>query len=217
MLKHSRTRQPVSLSAALVLCLALAACGGDDGGKESTSASTTNGNGSGTGLVCFTLLLISGNSQCLDSQSSTSVNSGTPIVFRLLEEYEPNNDLANAIPVDFPRTTDKDGFIVDGDVHDASDQADAFTFTRAFTRYYAFRLCPNGHRYCNDYGEIDSLTAYIDVLDQSGNVLASTQASNSNYVRLELPGGVANYVRVVAGDTMATTVQYHLVVHEDNN
>ncbi len=67
---------------------------------------------------------------------------------------------------------------------------------------------------CDSYGEIDTLTAYIDVLGQSGNVLASTQGGDSNYIRTRIEAGMVHFVRVVAGDTMATTVPYHLVVHE---
>jgi len=134
-----------------------------------------------------------------------------------IDEYEPNNDWLNANIVVFPKSTDRDGFIIDGDVHDVLDQVDVFTFTRTFLRYHAFRHCADGQRYCTEFGEIDTLTAYIDILDQSGRVLASSQASDSNFLRLELAGGVPHYVRVVAGDTMATTIKYHLVGHEAND
>jgi len=78
-------------------------------------------------------------------------------------------------------------------------------------------IARTGKGYCTEFGEIDTLTAYIDILDQSGRVLASSQASDSNFLRLELAGGVPHYVRVVAGDTMATTIKYHLVGHEAND
>ena len=219
MFKRTQWQKTISLLAILSISPLFAACGEEDD-NDNSSSSTSGGSGLGGGLLCIALLLISGDDECLSyissSTPSTSGNSGNVIKFRSFDEYEPNNDRLNANIVQFPKTTDRDGFIVDGDVHDALDQADVFTFTRTFLRYHAFRLCADGRMFCDQYGEIDTLTAYIDVLDQSGRILASSQASDSNYLRLQLAGGMAHYVRVVAGDTMATTVQYHLVVHEAN-
>ncbi len=218
MFKRTQWQKTISLLAILAISPFFAACGGEEGGEDSSSSSASGGSNVGGALVCFAYLLVSGNDECLDyiGSSSSSVGSSGVIVFRPIDEYEPNNDWLNANIVEFPKTTDRDGFIIDGDVHDALDQADVFTFTRTFLRYHAFRLCSDGQKYCNEYGEIDTLTAYIDILDQSGRVLASSQASDSNFLRLELAGGVPHYVRVVAGDTMATTIQYHLVGHEAN-
>jgi len=223
MFKHTQWQKRISLLAILAISPFFAACGGEEGDKDSSSSSASGGSNVGGVLVCFAYLLVSGDDECLDyigssssGSSSSSDGSGSVIKFRSFDEYEPNNDWLNANIVVFPKTTDRDGFIMDGDVHDALDQADVFTFTRTFLRYHEFRLCSDGQKYCNEYGEIDTLTAYIDILDQSGRVLASSQASDSNFLRLELAGGVPHYVRVVAGDTMATRVQYHLVGHEAN-
>ena len=211
----------ITLLAILIISPFLAACG--EGGDDSSSSSASGGSTVGGALVCFAYLLVSGNSECLSyigssssSGSSSSTGSGGTIRFVSIDEYEPNNDWLNANILEFPKSTDRDGFIIDGDVHDVLDQVDVFTFTRTFLRYYAFRLCADGQRYCTEIGEIDTLAAYIDILDQSGRVLASSQASDSNFLRLELAGGVPHYVRVVAGDTMASTIQYHLVGHEAN-
>jgi hypothetical protein len=223
MFKRTQWQKTISLLAILAISPFFAACGGEEGGKDSSSASTSGGSNVGGGLVCFAYLLVSGDDECLDyigssssGSSSSSDGSSGVIMFRSFDEYEPNNDWLNANIVVFPGTTDRDGFIMDGDVHDALDQADVFTFTRTFLRYHAFRLCSDGQKYCDEYGEIDTLTAYIDILDQSGRVLASSQASDSNFLRIQLAGGVPHYIRVAAGDTMATTIQYHLVVHEAN-
>ena len=218
MFKHTQWQKTISMLAILAICPFFAACGGEEGDKISSSSSASSGSNVAGGLVCFAYLLVSGDDECLDyiGSSSSSDGSSGVIMFRSIDEYEPNNDWLNANIVEFSKTTDRDGFIIDGEVHDALDQADVFTFTRTFLRYHAFRLCSDGQKYCNEYGEIDTLTAYIDILDQSGRVLASSQASDSNFLRLELAGGVPHYVRVVAGDTMATTVQYHLVGHEAN-
>jgi hypothetical protein len=137
-------------------------------------------------------------------------------MFRPIDEYEPNNDWLNANPVEFPKTTNRDGFIIDGEVRDEMDPADVFTFTRTFLRYHAFRLCWNGDRFCDESGEVDTPTAFIEILDSAGNVVASTLGSDTNYLRLQLAGGAAHYVRVVANDTMAAPLQYHLAVHEAN-
>jgi len=137
-------------------------------------------------------------------------------MFRLIDEYEPNNDWINANPITFPKTTDRDGFIIDGEVRDETDPVDVFTFTRTFLRYHAFRLCWNGERFCDESGEVDTPTAFIEILDSAGNVLASTLGSDTNYLRLQLAGGVPYYVRVVANDTMGAPFRYHLVVHEAN-
>jgi hypothetical protein len=74
----------------------------------------------------------------------------------------------------------------------------------------------NGDRFCDASGEVDSPTAFIEILDTAGNVVASTMGSDTNYLRLQLAGGVAHYVRVVANDTMAAPFRYHLAVHEAN-
>ena len=223
MFKQIQWKKTVSLLMMLSVCPLFVACGDEEGEGNSTS-STTNGSGLGAGLICFAYLLVSGDDECLaylgsSSSSGGSGSSGSSddiIVMKPIDEYEPNNDWLNANAVEFPKTSDRDGFIVDGAVNDVSAQADEFTFTRTFLRYYAFRLCSDGQKFCDESGEIDTLTAYIDILDQSGGIIASSQASDSNFLRLQLSGGVPHYVRVVAGDTMATTVQYHLVVHEAN-
>ena len=224
MFEHTQRRRTISLVIILSICPYLAACGGEDEGDGGTTSSASDGIGLGGHLACFAYLLVSGNDECLSyigsspssGSSGSASGSGAVIMFRPIDEYEPNDDWLNANPVDFPRTTDRDGVIIDGAVHDVLDRADVFTFTRTFLRYHAFRICSNGQKYCDESGEIDTLTAYIDVLDQSGRILASSQANDVNFLRLELAGGVPFYVRIVAGDTMATTVRYHLVVHEAN-
>jgi hypothetical protein len=236
MLKRTQLQKKIPLLIILSMCPFFGACGGGGGEGDSTEVPTDSGGNIGAGLVCLAYVLVSGDDECVgyissssssggsgnsggssnSDGSSNSGGSGTVIKFKPIDEYEPNNEWLNANPVDFPRTTDRDGFIIDGGVHDVLDQVDAFTFTRTFLRYHAFRLCSDGQKYCDQSGEIDTLTAYIDIVDQAGKILASSQASENNFLRLELAGGVPHYVRVVAGDTMATTVQYHLVVHEAN-
>jgi len=95
-----------------------------------------------------------------------------------------------------------------------SDQADTYSFSRRMGRNFRFKLCSFGQRTCNEYGEIDTITAYIDVLDSNGNVIVSSQAAPGNLIETRIQAGLTYYVRVVAGDTMGATVSYHLTANE---
>jgi hypothetical protein len=221
MIKFPQWQQKIALLAMLSVATILVACGDDSGDESAADSSANSGGNAGYVLVCIAYLLVSGNDECLasvssSSSSNSSSSSDDAIMFRLFDEYEPNNDWLNANLVEFPKTTNRDGFIVDGEVRDEIDPADVFTFARTFLRYHAFRLCWNGERFCDESGEVDTPTAFIEVLDSAGNILASTQGSDANYLRLELAGGIPYYVRVVANDTMAAPFRYHLVVHEAN-
>ena len=243
MIKHKQFLKNLSKLAVLSVFPIIAACGGG-GGEEDSSGSTSSGSGStssgggglGYAVVCFATLLVSGNDDCVTAAvsggSSGSVNSGgssppTPppptsggsdntIGILGNVEVEPNNDLINANPVAFAGSTGKVGFYVDGTVDDVSDQADFFTFVRSRAREFRFQLCPPGVMICEQSGSIDTLTAYIDVLDQDGNVILSTQAAKSNVDIMSIDAGISYYVRVVAGDTMATTIGYRLTAYERN-
>jgi hypothetical protein len=129
-------------------------------------------------------------------------------------DFEPNNDWLNANILAIMRTTSRDGFVVDGKVHDTADPVDTFSFSRSFSRNFRIRLCAPAPYACGQSGEIDTITAYIDVLDSNGNVVASSQAASRNLVETPIQAGLTYYVRVVAGDTMATTVAYNLYGHE---
>jgi len=74
----------------------------------------------------------------------------------------------------------------------------------------------NGEIFGDEVGEVDTPTAFSELLDSAGNALASTQGGDTSYLRLELAGGVPYYVSVVANDTMAAPFRYHLAVHEAN-
>ena len=205
----------------------VAACGGEDGDGGTAPAAATGGS-LGGGVMCFAYLLVSGDDQCLTSavssgsssgasSGSSSGSSGSPgpaIRYVLNYEYEPNDDWLTANPLVMESSPSPDGFIADGSVNDASDRSDTFSFTRRIGRGFRIRLCADGNRDCNEYGEVDTLTAYVDVLDATGNVLASSQAEARNLVEMRLQSGSTYYVRVVAGDTMSVTVAYHLTGHE---
>lgn len=220
MFKHTQWQKTISLLMILSVCPFFAACGGDEDGDNNTSSPTNSGGSSGGGLVCLAYLLVSGDDECLSwgasSSSSSSGSVGKVIRYTPYDEIEPNNDLLNANPLSFPSSEDLDGFIVDGSVHDVSDQTDLFTFVRASRHDFEFQLCAHGQRSCDQPGEIDTLTAYFDILNQSGSVVTSTQASSRNSKQMRIEAGTSYYIRVVAGDTMATTVKYELKGRELN-
>lgn len=198
----------------------VAACGGGDG-DDGTAPSAATGGSPGGGVMCFAYLLVSGDDQCLasavssgSSSGSTSGTSGSAIRYVLNYEYEPNDDWMTANPLVMESSSAPDGFMADGSVNDLSDRSDTFSFSRRIGRGFRIRLCADGNRVCNEYGEVDTLTAYVDVLDATGNVLASSQAAARNLVEMRLQSGSTYYVRVVAGDTMSVAVAYHLTGHE---
>lgn len=211
-----------ALLATLAITTLLTACGGgDDNDKPSNSSVNNSSTGTSVGgaLLCVAVVLTSGNDSCASSGSSSGGSSDPHALNRnvqyvLNHEVEPNDDRSNANALNFLKTTAPDGFIVYGAVNDSFDHRDYFTLAPAATRHFRFVLCPDGSNYCTQYGEIDSLTAYIDVLDSTGNVIASSQAAERNLVEPLLHAGLPYFVRVVAGDTMGSTVAYQLTAHE---
>jgi len=225
MLNRNRKNNRIALFATLVIFPFLAACGDDDdkgGAKSATNSSS--GSSVGTALLCVAIVLTSGNDSCASSggSSSSGGSGGTSdphalnrsVQYAINREVEPNNDRGNANVLVIPLTALPDGFVAEGSVNDLSDDADYYTMARPNTRHFRFVLCSDGSRLCNQYGEIDSLTAYIDVLDSSGNVIASSQAAERNLVEPLLYAGLPYFVRVVAGDTMGSAIDYRLTAHE---
>ncbi len=220
MFKSTYRKNGMGLLAAMAAFSLLAGCGGgEDGGGDNQSASSTGNSGGSVGgtLVCIAYLLVSGNDECLGygSGSSSSLggfSSGGRYVVN--HDLEPNNDWLNSNQLIIERTTSPDGFIVDGDVNELSDVADMFSFARGTGRNFRFKLCAPSQNQCNEYGEVDTLTAYIDILDSNGSVLVSSQAATRNFVSTRIDAGVTYYVRVAAGDTMASTVGYKLMAQE---
>ena len=214
MFKHTYRANRIALLVTLAVFPLIAACGGEEKAGSGNS-SGNSGSGAGGALVCIAYLLVSGNDECLSSVTSSSSGSSSNAIRYLINvEFEPNDDWLNANPLVMESSPAPDGFSADGDIHDVSDQSDTFSFVRKSARNFRFKLCSLGQRTCNEYGEIDTLTAYIDVLDSYGNVLASSQAAPRNLIETRIEAGMTYYVRVVAGDTMVTTVSYHLTANE---
>lgn len=221
-------------AATLALLPLVAACGGggDDG-------ATADNNGSGSNpIACIIVILASGQTDCVNGSnssktSSVSQSTGTstsptagssiPSTGRQLQgnqEFESNDELANAnLPLAPTRTTIDTpiGWYVAGSIDDVSDTRDAFAFTPDRTGEYVIALCPPEGSRCNKGAEIDSLTAFLRVLDQDGNVLLTSQANadTGNNQQTTFDAGVFYYVTVDAGDTMGVTVDYRLFVYEN--
>ena len=226
----SQTKRTARLFlAAIAAAPLMTACGGEEEGGKSSNQQDDNGFnivGCVAGLFiaqndsyCGTSGTSGGGSETNTPSSGSGTNtppsSGGTI--RILGQYEiePNNDVLNANPASFSSSTDGQvGFKVDAHISDVDDHHDYFTFVRPRTRDLRFQLCPPDQMICENSDQIDTLTTYFDILDHDGNVLASTQAADSNVKVLRIDAGISYYVRVTAGDTMATTVGYTLTVYE---
>jgi len=198
----------------------LAACGGEEGGGGKNTVDNSGGSSGGSGgaaLVCFAYLLVSGNDDCVGWGSGASSKYGgfaAGSLYVVNHDVEPNNNWMNAHNLFIDHTTKSDGFIVDGEIDDVSDFTDNYSFSRRTGRNFRFKLCAPNQNQCNEYGEVDTLTAYIDILDSNGRVIVSSQAATRNFVSTRINAGLTYYVRVAAGDTMASTVGYKLMAQE---
>jgi len=54
----------------------------------------------------------------------------------------------------------------------------------------------------------------VATFDSNGSVIVSSQAATRNFVSTRINAGLTYYVRVAAGDTMASTVGYKLMAQE---
>ncbi len=226
----------LAISAAI---LGLSGCGGGGGGESAPApAPDTGDSGSSVGaaLLCFALVLVSGDDECVtaavsgsgstgSSGSGGSSNtggsppptSGNRSYLMDGSEMEPNNELINAnIPRFATRTdpNDQTGWIVTGTVNDVGDTRDAFAVTPRRSYRYRIALCPPGERACENLIGMDPLTLFWRILDQDGNEITSTQGAYSNKAHVMLDAGVLYYVVVDAGDAMGVNVEYRLYVYE---
>jgi predicted small secreted protein len=217
MFKRTQGQKRIAVLMIVLVSTLVAACG-DEGGSKDTSASGTSSASSGGILLCVAFILTSGNDECASYSYSSSSQSGIgkAILYSFSIEFEPNDDTLNANPLNLAATQDLDGFIVEGSVSDVSDQHDTFAFALSGWHDFEFRLCSHGQQTCDGSGEIDSPTAYIDILDAQGKRISTTAGNSRNYKQIRLDGGVSYYVRVVAADTMAATVMYNLTGRELN-
>jgi len=146
------------------------------------------------------------------------------IVFPIVTEVEPNNDISTAFGVSIPTPTSDQsvGLLVIGSVHDSMDPVDTISFTSTRRIKYFVKLCEDscnsgsGNDKNGNPDSLDTSIAFFDVLDASGNLMMSTQANNSteNYLELCVDGGVITYIMVVANDTMNALQEYKVTAFE---
>jgi hypothetical protein len=221
----------------------LAACGGDDGDSapapppQSTSPDTTDVGD----FVCeFFVILFGGTCvgigngpTCSDDPFNISVLPScnqptlpdpgdntwiTPWVYGV-PDTEPNNSLSTPAQASLNSGLPggRGGFAVNGSFNSSSDPTDVFIFTLTASGNIEFTLCFMDSSCSTSVGNrIDVGTAYINVLDQDGEVIwrAIDGPDSGNIQEIWLDAGVPYYVMVVAEDTMGSDLAYRLKVVE---
>jgi len=126
-------------------------------------------------------------------------------------EYEPNNTLDNANPVNFRSAAADEhiGIDITGAVTQADDVADFFIFTPPRTGQFLMYLCADT---CTESLQSDEI--YLMVYDQSQTTLTSTPvgAVETQRLSVDLVAGLAYYVEVNGYNTGTTTTDYKLVI-----
>ena len=134
-------------------------------------------------------------------------------------EFEPNDSLAIADAHTLPAhgaNADYVGFGVFGGINDMADAADYFLFAASRDHDFTVQLCPS---MCDPLGQgpfIDTSIAYVEVLDQNGTLLMSTQGdiTAGNDQEVSIDAGVVYYLAVFAEDTGGTTQSYYVEMVE---
>jgi hypothetical protein len=223
-----------------ILALTIAACGGGGGGggdepeqssaPVNTTSTNTGGssNGGSTGGstgssggfdFCHPALPVS---VCDDDDSSGGSGGSTASsVHSQISDTEPNDDLANAVVVHWPRTSSADqriGFGVEGAVNGVDDVADFFAFTPRRSADFFIKLCES-EQLCGPNGPDHGLpvtTATVRILDQFGVEIFSEeqQPGSANLFATRFESGMLYYAVVVAEGTVGVERSYRLVVGE---
>lgn len=172
--------------------------------------------GGGTGVGSSTPPPDAGSTPPGPGSTATS-GSASGISALIHDEAEPNDTLANANVMGYPTRTgnaSRVGWSVNASIDATGDAADHFVFSATVAHNYLVRLCPPSGTLCHGTDGLDSLTAYFDLLDASGNVLLSSRDSGTNVRQWSIDAGVAYFVRVVAADTMGVPVAYSFQAFE---
>ena len=149
--------------------------------------------------------------------------ANSPLITMEAYDVEPNNEISMANPVTFPAPlspTQSVGFHVNGDYSNLSDGVDAFAMVANRPRTFMFQLCASSAgEECNQVfpeGRLDIDVAYLDVYDQGGMLLMTSQANtiDGNLLRMPVDAGVLYYVVVVAQNTGNSVRSYYLRVYE---
>jgi len=142
-------------------------------------------------------------------------------VFRQILDLEPNDDLSTASFASFPPRPDSSqrvGFHVDGTINSLTDAIDAFALTSSESRLLSVELCMSGGG-CGAPTRLDVGVAFIEVLDQFGTVLWTTEPdlTQGNLLNIAIDAGVLYYVTIVAENTFGNDTGYFLRVSESTD
>jgi hypothetical protein len=234
MITQSGRNKKFAPAVILAILPLFAACGGEDGEAETEYEFVDN---SSSDFICYsTIDYYNDPATCggtypiggsggtgsttpppNETGGTTPPPSGSGIAALFNDEIESNDTLANANIMSYPTRSASIthiGWVANGSISDMNDDVDYFLFTAPLARDYTIRLCPPSGSTCNGTSGIDTLTAFFEMLDQDGNVLLSSQAAPTNAYEMAIDAGVVYYVRVMAGDTMGSTVGYNFQAYE---
>ena len=226
--QYGRTRK-LAPTAILAILPLFAACGGEDADEAETEYELIDNSSNYSTCTSWTDFYndpancgntgSSGGSPPppTGSGSTTPPPSGSGVAALMNDELESNDTLSSANIMSYPTRSGSIthiGWVANGSISDMNDAADYFSFTAPLGRDYTIRLCPPSGSPCNGSAGIDTLTAFFELLDQDGSVLLSSQAGPSNAFEMAIDAGVIYYLRVMAGDTMGSVVNYNFQAFE---
>ena len=221
-----RTTRTLILCACISFLVSGCGDGSDDGGSSNTKVVPCNPVTFFVtiGLAC--IVPISDNTAPLPEPQRTpplDVAASSPLISMEAYDVEPNNEITMANAVTFPAplsTTQSVGFHVNGNYGDLSDGVDTFAMVANRTRTFLFQLCASSAgEDCNQIspdGRLDISIAYLNVYDQGGMLLTTSQANtiDGNLLRMQVDAGVLYYVMIVAENTDNRVQNYYLRAYE---
>lgn len=230
-MNQKRATRPVALCAGVTFLLA--GCGeggGDDSGGENIVPCNAITALASVGLACIFRVVDTSTPPPEPAPGPEpeppilpSDPAGSPLITRPAYDVEPNNEIAMANPVTFPTplsVSQSVGFHVDGTYSNLSDGVDTFAMVANRARTFLFQLCASSAAEdCNQVspsGRLNIDTAYLNVYDQAGTLLLTSEANtiDGNLLRLSVDAGVLYYVMVVAQNTGNSVQSYYLRVYE---
>ncbi len=216
-----------------IMALALAACGGGGGGGDpqpssvttpgghtggSSSGGPASGSGGSSSSDDFCQFLIS-IYWCNDDRESDASNATA--MHSQVRDTEPNDDVANAVAVHWPRPGWADqriGFGVEGTISAARDVADFFAFTPQRSADFYISLCETG-QVCGPFSpeySVPLTSASVRILDQFGVEIFSEELypGSANLFETRFESGTLYYAVVVAEGIVDQERSYRLTVGE---
>jgi hypothetical protein len=229
----------------LAVTFSIAGCGGEEGDKKPAPQQQSSGPGlvDEGGILCEAAAVLFGGTcvgvgnlpNCSDDVFNNPLGlpscdaadtSGlsddswiTPTSYGM-PDTEPNNSISTPAMATLNSGVPKGrrrGFHVNGMINSASDSVDVFVFTLTHAANIDFSLCFFDTRCQNNSGNrVPVDTAYIDLLDQYGDVIwtATENSTVGNLTNQWLEAGVPYYLMIVGADTMGSDLAYRLRVVE---